>query len=183
MRNPITCDDVFSAARGDERDPPDVRAHVAACPPCRSALAGVRSLAESYRASFDPPGRSCAASVLARAARAPATAGRPWELAVATSCALALAILVLLLPAAGGPRRAPQAAARPSPVLPSPAPRQPVEARLAPPPLVLELRAAAEDRLRYVLHGPDTTLPGEVDLTTGFVLETVPADAVVVDTF
>ena len=183
------CIEALSAARGDERDDPRARRHLDACASCRSEIADVRVLARIARealarAAARPDAAHLAEESLERARRnGPVILGVPSVALAALAAVFFLAVTLTLLggPGAGSPSspRTRDAAARSVPPAGPFTPR----AASAPSAMVLELEHPTGRRLPWVLHGPQGIERGELDLTTDYVLDTVPANAVVVDTF
>lgn len=147
----ITHDVLLDAAAG--AGPPEVRAHVEACPHCRAELEAVRTLAQDLerlgRALREPPGSGALGRLLSRLETAPPPRKVrprrpfwPWVAAGATAAAAAAAVLWLRpepvprheAPVAAAPQ-APPAVPPPDPEpAPAPEPEPPAPPAAARPP-------------------------------------------------
>lgn len=173
----LSCTEVCSVGRGDSRDTAAVSGHLESCAACRrevSTHAQIAILARRALSTDAPP--LVARAILARARSSNAAPSRWPAYAIAAGVGMALAVMALAIstphptatradaatPFAGADRLG--AAPRPGSV-------------------VLELKPPSRDRLSYVVHSHGGTRQGELDLSPSYVLDTIPEDAVVVETF
>jgi hypothetical protein len=163
MRKESSCYETLATARGDERDGPDLRTHLAHCPDCRHQVEELRLLVR--RAQSELLSASTASELGAIRARLERHRSERWTgLAWAAAVAAGLAALSLAIPLG-----------RPGP--------EPAMLGQRPDKVTIEFAQPAGNRLPYVLHGPQGDRHGALDIPPQYVLETVPVNAVVVDTF
>ena len=173
------CEEVLSEARGNADDRPEIRRHLQACAACTQALADCTRLAVSLRSSLvrETSASASVRSILGVLAAEQRRSVLEWpRLLVASGVAAASFALVFGLTWATRP---PARESRSTPVAAlSPAPSAALGSGL-----VVDVSEPHAERVRFEVRGEQGVEQGELDLHTHFVLDTVPANAVVVDTF
>ena len=191
---PLRCDEVLATARGRDGDPRLALVHLAGCPGCREALTEIDLVVQGLGEGLGTAPDDDAPRAGLLAARVLAAARGPQPLTgFGTRIALAAASLVALVLLAGTALDGPSVttsdptidiASAGGGTVPDPLVREP-QAIAAEPVRLLEVEVLSPDggRLPFELRTVGGVEQGELDLNTHYVLDTVPARAVVVDTF